>query len=74
MVMLGCDFGQVGRNDGHAGVRREYSKFAGHTLPTCGQKGGSLRHLVRRNSVCPNNDVYKNEKHARARQGLQAPC
>ena len=40
MVMLGCDFGQVGRNDGHAGVRREYSKFAGAYPPNMWSKGG----------------------------------
>ena len=36
--------------------------FRGHTPPTCGQKGGSLRPLVRRGPVSPNNVLEKKKK------------
>ena len=49
------DFGQVGGNDGHAGVIHKFSRFAGGITPqTCDQMGGSVRPLVRGGPVSPN--------------------
>ena len=46
----------------------------GHTPPTCGQKGGSLRPLVRRGPVRPSDVLEKKKNKVCARQGLRAPC
>ena len=49
----------MGGIDGHAGVIRQFSRFAGAYPPTCGQKVRSLRPLVRRGPVSPNNALDK---------------
>ena len=48
------DFGQVGGNDGHAGVIHKFSRFAGAYPPNMWSKRGSVRPLVRRGPVSPN--------------------
>ena len=56
----GYDFGLWGGRDGHVRVMHKFSIFAGaHLPPTCGQKGGSLGHLVRRGPVSPDNLLEK---------------
>ena len=52
----------MGGKDGHAGVIHIFSRFAGHTHPTCGQKGVSLRPLVHRGPVSPPNALEKKAK------------
>ena len=52
----------MGGKDGHAGVIHKFCRFGGHTPPTRGQKGGSLRPLVRRGPVSPNNVLEKKKK------------
>ena len=60
--MKGYDFGQVGGNDGHQGVLDKSYGDAGAYPPTCGQKGGSPRPLLRRGPASPNNVLEKKKK------------
>ena len=52
----------MGAKDGHAGVIHIFSRFSGAYPQTCGHKGGSLRPLVRRGPVSPNNALEKKKR------------
>ena len=53
----------MGGKDGHAGLIHKFSRFLrGHTLPNMWSKGGSLKPLVRRGPVSPNDVLKKKEK------------
>ena len=72
----GYVFGLAGGNDSHQGVLLKHSRDVGaYPPPHVAMRGDSLRPLLRRGAVSPN-DVpeQKKGKGVRARQGLRAPC
>ena len=60
--MKGYDFGQVGGNDGHHGVLHKCSGDPGAYPPKMWSKGRTLRPLLRRGPVSPNNVLEKKKK------------
>ena len=52
----------MGGKDGHAGVIHNLVDLPGQTPPTCGQKGESLRPLMRRGPARPNSVLEKKQK------------
>ena len=53
----------MGGKDGHSGLIHKFSRFLrGHTLPNMWSKGGSLKPLVRRGPVSPNDELEKTKK------------
>ena len=76
VVITGYVLGQVRGNDGHQEVHI-HVETRGHTPPppTCSQKRGSVRPLLRRGAVSPNNvPEKKHKKGVRPRHGLRASC
>ena len=75
VVMWGYDFGQVGANDGHAGVIHKVSRFAGAFPPNMWSKGGIPKTPRAPRSRQPQQRARKKKrKYVRARQGLRTPC
>ena len=66
VVMKGYDFGQVGGNDGHAGLIHKFSRVAGAYPANLWSKGGILSTPPARRCRRPNNEPEKKKKKLRA--------
>ena len=63
--MKGYDFGQVGGNDGHAGVIHKFSRVAGAYPPNMWSKGGILWTPPSRRCRSPQQRARKKKKKLR---------